>query len=93
MSTNRCVCGSRLRSSRHGIAPMGKRAQQDLLEVIDDRVNASLIAITSQFPISVWHAYLGEPTIADAILDRIVHTAHRVQLQGESMRKLKNSVR
>lgn len=62
--------------------------RQDLLEVIDDRVNTSSIAITSQLPISECHAYLGEPTIADAILDRIVHTAHRIQLQGESMRKL-----
>lgn len=74
-----------------GVVPMGNRGRQDLLEVIDDRVNTSSIAITSQLPIGEWHAYLGEPTIADAILDRIVHTAHRIQLQGDSMRKLKGS--
>lgn len=74
-----------------GIAPLGQRGRQDLLEVIDDRVNAGSVAITAQLPISEWHAYLGEPTIADAILDRIVHTAHRIPLQGESMRKLKGS--
>ena len=72
-----------------GVAPLGRRGRQDLLEVIDDRMNSGSVAITSQLPISEWHAYLGEPTIADAILDRIVHSAHRIQLQGESMRKLK----
>ena len=75
-----------------GVNPLGRRARQDLLEVIDDRVNNGSVAITSQLPVSEWHAYLGEPTIADAILDRIVHSAHRIQLQGESMRKLKAKV-
>lgn len=74
-----------------GVPPLGQRGRQDLLEMIDDRVNAGSVAITAQLPISEWHAYLGEPTIADTILDRIVHTAHRTPLQGESMRKLKGS--
>ena len=73
-----------------GVSPLGRRARQDLLEVIDDRVGSGSVAITSQLPITEWHAYLGEPTIADAILDRLVHSAHRIQLQGESMRKLKS---
>lgn len=73
-----------------GVTPLGRRARQDLLEVIDDRVNSGSIAITSQLPIAEWHGYLGEPTIADAILDRIIHSAHRIQLQGESMRKLRS---
>lgn len=74
-----------------GVAPMSQRGRQDLLEVIDDRVNAGSVAITAQLPIDAWHAYLGEPTVADAILDRIVHSAHRIELQGESMRKLKGA--
>jgi DNA replication protein DnaC len=73
-----------------GVNPLGRRARQDLLEVIDDRVGSGAVAITSQLPITEWHAYLGEPTIADAILDSLVHSAHRIQLQGESMRKLKS---
>ncbi|HEY8585866.1 MAG TPA: IS21-like element helper ATPase IstB [Rhodanobacter sp.] len=73
-----------------GVSPLGRRARQDLLEVIDDRVGSGSVAITSQLPISEWHAYVGEPTIADAILDRLVHSAHRIQLQGDSMRKLKS---
>ncbi|WP_326937872.1 ATP-binding protein [Frateuria sp. Soil773] len=77
----------------HPSAPAADRSagtRQDLLEVIDDRVGSGSVAITSQLPISEWHVYLGEPTIADAILDRLVHGAHRIQPQGESMRKLKS---
>ncbi|GAB2498465.1 hypothetical protein GCM10027266_15680 [Arenimonas alkanexedens] len=48
--------------------------------------------ITSQLPVSDWHAYLGEPTLADAILDRLVHAAHRIELKGESMRRLTSAV-
>lgn len=73
-----------------GVAPINARGRQDLLEVIDDRVGSGSLLITSQLPIAKWHAYLGNPTIADAILDRIVHSAHRIDLQGESMRKLRS---
>ncbi|HEX7342158.1 MAG TPA: ATP-binding protein, partial [Rhodanobacteraceae bacterium] len=59
-------------------------------EVVDDRAGSGSLVITSQLPITEWHAYLGDPTIADAILDRIVHSAHRINLQGESMRKLRS---
>jgi DNA replication protein DnaC len=62
--------------------------RQDLLEIIDDRLGNGALLITSQLPVSGWHDYIGEPTIADAILDRLVHSAHRIELKGESMRKL-----
>jgi DNA replication protein DnaC len=71
------------------VAPMTDQGRQDLLEVIDDRAGTSALIITSQVPVSEWHAYLGEATIADAILDRVVHASHRLELKGESMRKLK----
>lgn len=73
-----------------GIAPVTSRGRQDLMEVVDDRAGSGSLVITSQLPIAEWHAYLGDPTIADAILDRIVHSAHRINLQGESMRKLRS---
>jgi DNA replication protein DnaC len=72
-----------------GVTPLSRRGRQDLLEVIDDRVSTGSLAITSQIPVTEWHDYINEPTIADAILDRIVHSAHRIVLKGESMRKLK----
>ncbi|HTC28820.1 IS21-like element helper ATPase IstB [Dyella sp.] len=70
-----------------GVSKMTARGRQDLLEVIDDRVGALSVVITAQMPVAEWHVYIGEPTIADAILDRIVHNAHRVELKGDSMRK------
>lgn len=72
-----------------GVAPIGDRGRQDLLEVIDDRVPGTSVLITSQMPVEAWHEYLGEPTIADAILDRIVHGAHKITLKGESMRRVR----
>jgi DNA replication protein DnaC len=68
------------------LAPLGQQERNDLLEIIDDRTHRSTV-ITSQLPIEKWHEYLGEPTLADAILDRLLHNAHKIQLQGESMRK------
>lgn len=61
--------------------------KEDLLEVIEDRNGASSTLITSQLPIENWHAHIGDPTIADAILDRLIHNAHRINLKGGSMRK------
>lgn len=75
-----------------GVAKMSARGRQDLLEVIDDRVGSQSVLITAQMPVSEWYAYIDEPTIADAILDRIVHAAHKVELKGESMRKKKKSI-
>lgn len=69
------------------IAPMGARERTDLLEVLDDRVGTRSTLITSQLPVEHWHDYLGDPTLADAILDRLVHSAHKIHLEGDSMRK------
>lgn len=70
-----------------GLAPPTAAQRADLLEVLDDRVGMRSTLITSQLPVMHWHEYLGEPTLADAILDRIVHSAHEIALTGESMRK------
>ena len=69
------------------IAPIGPRERTDLLELLDDRVGARSTLITSQLPIEHWHEYIGDPTLADAILDRLLHSAHKIHLEGESMRK------
>lgn len=61
--------------------------RENLLEVLDDRVNTRSTLITSQLPVETWHEYLADPTLADAILDRLVHHSHRIALKGESMRK------
>lgn len=68
------------------IAPITAGERNDLLELLDDRVGSRSTLITSQLPVNAWHAWLDEPTLADAILDRIVHTAHRIALKGKSMR-------
>ena len=70
------------------IAPIGPRERTDLLELLDDRVGSRSTIITSQLPVDHWHEYIGDPTLADAILDRLVHSAHQIHLEGkESMRK------
>ena len=71
------------------IAPIGARERSDLLELLDDRVGTRSTLITSQLPIENWHDYIGDPTLADAILDRLVHSAHQIHLEGESIRKRK----
>jgi DNA replication protein DnaC len=70
-----------------GLAPLTDTERRDLLEVIEDRHGASSTIITSQLPIENWHEHIGDPTIADAILDRLIHNAHRINLKGGSMRK------
>lgn len=70
-----------------GLAPITDQAARDLLDILDDRYQRASTVITSQLPVDQWHAYLRDPTLADAILDRIVHNAHRLVLSGESMRK------
>ena len=59
------------------------------MEIVEDRYGAGSTLITSQLPVEAWHEVIGEPTFADAILDRIVHNAHRLELDGPSMRKLR----
>ena len=70
-----------------GLAPIDEATRRDLLEILDDRHNRKSTLVTSQLPIPKWHEYLAEPTLADAILDRLVHNAYRLELKGESMRK------
>ena len=71
-----------------GLSPMTAQGRQELLEIVDDRIGESSIVITSQLPVNKWHDYFGEPTIADAILDRLVHGSYRVELEGDTMRKM-----
>jgi len=74
-----------------GLAPVSDQTKRDLLEIFDDRYDKKSTLITSQLPVDQWHAYLGEPTLADAILDRLVHNAYRLNLKGDSMRKHKTT--
>lgn len=70
-----------------GIQPMDGHSRSYLMEIIEDRHGKRSTIITSQVPVKLWHEIIGEKTMADAILDRIVHNAHRMELTGESMRK------
>ncbi len=72
-----------------GVAPMTAENRRDLLEILDDRYEKKSTLITSQLPVEKWHRYLEDPTLADAILDRFVHNAYRIELKGESLRKRK----
>jgi DNA replication protein DnaC len=67
--------------------------RRDLLEIVEDRYDARSVLITSQLPVSQWYEVVGNPTLADAILDRIIHNAYRIELKGESMRKTKSATR
>jgi len=70
-----------------GLAPMGEQERHDMLEVIEDRNDLKATIVTSQVPVANWHDTIGDPTIADAILDRLVNRAHRIELKGPSLRK------
>ena len=72
-----------------GLAPLSAETVRDLLEILDDRYDRRSTLITSQLPIDQWHGYLGDRTVADAILDRLVHNSYRLNLKGESMRRHK----
>lgn len=74
-----------------GLAPMSDEMKRDLLEILDDRFDKTSTIVTSQLPVDRWHLWLNEPTLADAILDRLVHNAHRLELKGESMRRKKSA--
>jgi DNA replication protein DnaC len=71
-----------------GLSPLSDPERRELLEVIEDRQGLSSTIIVSQVPIENWHESIGDPTIADAILDRLIHNAHKFDLEGDSMRKL-----
>ena len=70
-----------------GPEPLTAEQRRDLLEIVEDRYNARSLIITSQVPVDHWYEIVGNPTLADAILDRVVHNAHRIDLKGESRRK------
>ena len=70
-----------------GLDPIDPIRRSDLLEIIDDRYDQRTLIIASQLPIAHWHDYIGDQTIADAILDRVIHQSEILNLQGESMRK------
>lgn len=74
-----------------GTHSLNNQQRLDLLEIFEERYRRKSTLITAQLPVAKWHDMIGEPTIADAILDRIVHNAHRITLEGESMRKRKSS--
>lgn len=71
-----------------GLAPLADTERRDLLEILEDRYGRRATLVTSQVPLDHWHDYIGSPTLADAILDRLVHGAHKLILKGGSMRKL-----
>ena len=75
-----------------GMTTLKEAERRDLLEILEDRHDMTSTIITSQLPIAKWHPMIGDPTIADAILDRVVHNAHKIELKGESMRKIKAAV-
>jgi DNA replication protein DnaC len=70
-----------------GLAPLDNLARMILLEIIEDRHTRKSTIISSQLPVAKWYEVIGESTVADAILDRMVHTAHRIELKGDSLRK------
>lgn len=69
------------------MTPMTEAERRDCLEICDRRYQVRSTLLTSQLPVNKWHAQIGDPTVADSILDRLVHNAHRIDLAGESMRK------
>ena len=72
-----------------GLAPMNDAERRDLLEVVEERHGNASTIVTSQLPVEHWHEQIGDPTIADAILDRLIHNAHKIKLtmKGDSLRK------
>lgn len=75
-----------------GIKPLSQSERHDLLEIIEDRHELHSTILTSQLPIGSWHSYLNEPTVADALLDRLLTNAHRLELKGESLRKTRQKL-
>lgn len=75
-----------------GLVPLNADNRRDLLEILESRYSTKSTIVTSQLPVSKWHEAIGDPTMADAILDRLVHNAYKVVLKGDSMRKTKRKV-
>ena len=72
-----------------GLAKLDAARYRDFLEILEDRQGKGATLMTSQFPVNTWHETIANPTLADAILDRLIHNAHRIELKGESLRKRK----
>lgn len=75
-----------------GLAPLSPDECRDLLELLDDRFQFRSTIFASQLPIDHWHGMMADPTVADAILDRVIHNSHKINLKGESMRKIKSGL-
>jgi DNA replication protein DnaC len=75
-----------------GLTPMTAPERRDLLEVLEDRHGMASTIVSTQLPVELWHENIRDPTIADAILDRLVHNAHKINLKGESMRKTRSNL-
>jgi DNA replication protein DnaC len=75
-----------------GLSPIKGDQLRDLLEALENRNGLHSTLVTNQLPVNRWFDYLGDPTLADAILDRLIHNAHRIPLRGESMRKHKQAL-
>lgn len=71
-----------------GVSPLNARGRTDLLELLDDRVETSATIVSAQMPVKEWHGYINDPALADAILDRLVYSSVKIDLKGESMRKV-----
>ena len=74
-----------------GLAKLIPEQQRDLLEILEDRHGTRSTLVTSQLPVDKWYDIIGDPTLADAIMDRLIHNAYKINLKGESMRKQKSS--
>jgi DNA replication protein DnaC len=73
------------------MAPLNEPERRDFWEICEDRYQTRSTLLTSQLPVSKWHEQIGDPTVADGILDRLVHNAHRIEMRGDSMRKNRNA--
>ena len=74
-----------------GPEPLSAEQARDLLEIVEERYDKGSLILTSQIPVARWHELIGVPTLADAVLDRVVHNAYRIELAGESLRKARAS--
>ena len=82
-----CLCAQTAASSIWLITGLKEQERRDLLEVIEDRTERASTLIATQLPVKDWHAAIGEPTLADAICDRLIHRAHRIDISGPSQRE------
>lgn len=74
-----------------GLSTLDAQGRADLLEVLDDRINVGSTIVAGQMPFKEWHGFINDPALADAILDRLIHSSHKLTLKGESMRKVKSA--